>query len=152
MILLQQDFIDLVTFIVVFIFGMQSLRCQGAVKVFSLGIKYSTKQAGSTRLQVRCMSSTPVRDVIQKKLSEGLNPKFLNIMDESSKHSGHAAMKNFDSPSGETHFRIQIVSQEFEGQNTVKRHRIVYGLLSEELKGPVHALSLETKTPEEHSQ
>eukprot|EP01023_Acetabularia_acetabulum_P003344 TRINITY_DN11409_c1_g1_i9.p2 TRINITY_DN11409_c1_g1~~TRINITY_DN11409_c1_g1_i9.p2 ORF type:complete len:139 (+),score=7.36 TRINITY_DN11409_c1_g1_i9:2-418(+) len=138
MILLQQDFIDLVTFIVVFIFGMQSLRCQGAVKVFSLGIKYSTKQAGSTRLQ--------------KKLSEGLNPKFLNIMDESSKHSGHAAMKNFDSPSGETHFRIQIVSQEFEGQNTVKRHRIVYGLLSEELKGPVHALSLETKTPEEHSQ
>lgn len=43
---------------------------------------------------------------------------------------------------------VQVVSREFEGLNTLKRHRKVYGLLEDEMK-VVHAVTLQTKTPEE---
>lgn len=43
---------------------------------------------------------------------------------------------------------VQVVSTEFEGLNTLKRHRKVYGLLEDEMK-VVHAVTLLTKTPEE---
>ena len=50
----------------------------------------------------------------------------LTIVDESDQHAGHAGSRMLASPSGETHFRIRIVSPAFEGMNTVKRHRLVY--------------------------
>ena len=56
------------------------------------------------------------------------------------------------SPSGETHFKVRIVSDSFEGLKTIDRHRLVYVVLEEELLGPVHALSLETLTPEEDAR
>ena len=37
----------------------------------------------------------------------------------------------------------------FEGLTSIKRHRLVYSILEEELRSPVHALSLITKTPAE---
>lgn len=51
----------------------------------------------------------------------------------------------------ETHFKLRIISSQFEGMNLVQRHRRVFDILKEELKGPVHACSLETKTPKEIS-
>ena len=39
---------------------------------------------------------------------------------------GHAGARETDSPSGETHFRVALVSPEFEGLPTIKRHRLVY--------------------------
>ena len=50
----------------------------------------------------------------------------LKIMDESDQHAGHAGSRMLGNTSGETHFRISIVSQAFDGLNTVKRHRMVY--------------------------
>lgn len=47
------------------------------------------------------------------------------------------------------HFQVVIVSPEFEGKTLIKRHRLVYGALEDEMKGPIHALTLETFTPEE---
>ena len=47
-------------------------------------------------------------------------------MDESAQHAGHAGARETDSPSGETHFRVALVSPEFEGLPTIKRHRLVY--------------------------
>jgi BolA protein len=44
---------------------------------------------------------------------------------------------------------LEIISQAFEGKNPVQRHRMVYGLLQEELDNGVHALALKTKTPAE---
>lgn len=52
----------------------------------------------------------------------------------------------------ETHFKVVCVSEAFGGQTLVKRHRQVFSLLSDELQGPVHALSLHLKTPEEWSK
>lgn len=47
------------------------------------------------------------------------------------------------------HYKALIVSPAFEGKLLIKRHRLVYAALEEEMKGPIHALTLETLTPAE---
>lgn len=47
------------------------------------------------------------------------------------------------------HFDATVISPSFEGLLTIKRHRMVYAALVEEMKGPIHALALQTLTPEE---
>lgn len=55
-----------------------------------------------------------------------------------------------NTPYSETHFRVAIVSSEFNGKSLVERHRMVYDALGDELKtGGLHALNITTKTPEE---
>jgi BolA protein len=88
-----------------------------------------------------------VKSVIENKLAEGLRPRRLSIVDESHKHAGHAGAR----AGGESHFRVEVVSAAFAGLTRVARQRLVYGLLAEELKGPIHALALSTLTPEEDS-
>jgi BolA protein len=86
-------------------------------------------------------------DQIRRKLFEALAPRELLVEDESARHAGHAGSR----PGGETHFRVRIVSQAFEGLSRVARQRRVHEILSEELQTRVHALSIEAKTPEEVS-
>lgn len=50
------------------------------------------------------------------------------------------------------HWKAIIVSPAFEGLPLMKRHRLVYAALAEEMKGPIHALTLETLTPGEERQ
>ena len=47
------------------------------------------------------------------------------------------------------HWKASIVSGHFAGKSLIERHRLVMAALAEELKGPIHALTLEVKTPEE---
>jgi len=84
---------------------------------------------------------------MQRKL-EALSPVVLNIVNESYKHAGHAGNPG-GGPDAETHFRVEIVSKEFEGKRLVQRHQLMYKLLDDEIKAGVHALSMETKTPQE---
>ena len=86
-----------------------------------------------------------VKAAIEKKLTVALAPARLSIVDESHRHAGHAGAR----PEGETHFRVEIVAAGFGGLSRVQRQRLVYEILAEELKGPVHALALQTWTPEE---
>ena len=96
----------------------------------------------------------PVKASMRRKLllAFSIPEACLEIIDESSQHAGHAGAKGVSSPSGETHFRVKVVSDSFEGLRTIDRHRMVYVVLEEELVGPVHALSLETLTPEEEAR
>ena len=55
-----------------------------------------------------------------------------------------------DLTGGGDHFEALIVSKEFDGKNSVNRHRLIYGILQEEMKGAIHALTLKTFTPEEY--
>lgn len=48
-----------------------------------------------------------------------------------------------------THLRVLVVSQSFAGQTPVQRHRSVYKLLGEELRGGLHALAIQALTPSE---
>jgi BolA protein len=84
-------------------------------------------------------------DTIAQKLTESFAPIELFVEDESARHAGHAGSR----PGGETHFRVRIVSEAFEGIGSVERHRRVYGALADELKSHIHALSLTTLTPAE---
>ena len=47
------------------------------------------------------------------------------------------------------HWKATIISAAFAGKSLVARHRMVMAALAEEMKGPIHALTLDVKTPEE---
>jgi len=84
---------------------------------------------------------------IKTKLQSSLSATVIELDDVSYQHAGHAAMK--ESSEQETHFNLKIVSEKFEGVNLVKRHRMVYEVLDDELKSGLHALSIVAKTPKE---
>jgi BolA family transcriptional regulator, general stress-responsive regulator len=87
-----------------------------------------------------------IANEIRRKLSEALAPAELDVVDESARHAGHAGAR----PEGETHFRVRIVSRDFEGLNRIARQRRVHEVLAKELRTHVHALSIEAKTPQEN--
>jgi len=47
------------------------------------------------------------------------------------------------------HFEALVIAPQFEGLRTLKRHQLVYASIGEAVGGEVHALSLETPTPQE---
>jgi stress-induced morphogen len=49
----------------------------------------------------------------------------------------------------EDHWSATIVSTAFTGKTLIQRHRLVMAALAEEMKGPIHALTLDTKSPDE---
>ncbi|RQM20023.1 hypothetical protein B5M09_004285 [Aphanomyces astaci] len=76
---------------------------------------------------------------IQKKLQDAFQPTHLEVLNESYMHNV---------PKGsETHFKVVVVSDEFEGKPLIQRHRLVNQVLAAELDGGVHALSIQSKTP-----
>jgi BolA protein len=87
----------------------------------------------------------PVKHTITNKLHEAFTPESLDVVDESHLHEGHAGHR----PGGETHFRIYIVSNAFEGKSRVERHRMINKALAAELAGPVHALAIKAQAPGE---
>jgi BolA family transcriptional regulator, general stress-responsive regulator len=91
----------------------------------------------------------PVADTIRQKLIAAFTPSALDVVDESARHAGHGGATRTDGSQGETHFHVRIVSASFEGTGRVERQRRVYAALADELKGPVHALSLAALTPVE---
>jgi acid stress-induced BolA-like protein IbaG/YrbA len=48
-----------------------------------------------------------------------------------------------------THFTAVVVSSEFAGKSLLQQHRIVYGVLGGRMGGEIHALSMQTFTPEQ---
>ncbi|WP_337188564.1 BolA family protein [Phenylobacterium sp.] len=84
-------------------------------------------------------------DAIQDKLTTAFRPTRLEIVDDSDRHAGHAGARE----GGESHFNVTIESTAFSGTPRVARQRMVYRALSEELAGPVHALSVKALAPGE---
>lgn len=80
-----------------------------------------------------------VQTIIEKKIRDNMHLEFLQVMNESHRHSVPA--------NSETHFKVTLVSDEFEGMPLIARHRMINALLKDELAGPVHALALHTMTP-----
>jgi stress-induced morphogen len=54
-----------------------------------------------------------------------------------------------DTTGGGDHYEAKVVSAAFAGKGPVDRHRLVYAALGDAMRGPIHALALETETPEE---
>jgi BolA protein len=93
------------------------------------------------------MSEKPLYSSIEKKLKLQFNPIHLEIIDDSSKHRSHQAMVGNTFP--ETHFKVTIVSSQFEGVALLKRHRMINEILKDEFQRGLHALQLYPKTVQE---
>ena len=86
----------------------------------------------------------PVERAISNKISAFFDAEVLQVANESFMHSV---------PEGsESHFKLVIVCDRFDGQRLVQRHQSVYKLLADELAGPVHALALHTYSPLEWAE
>ena len=83
---------------------------------------------------------------IEQKLRDALAPAHLEVVNESHMHNV---------PKGsETHFKVVVVSDRFEGLSPVKRHQLVYGALGDAMQkkpaqGGIHALAITSRTPSE---
>ena len=86
-----------------------------------------------------------VAERIEARIRAGLKPERLEVKDESQLHAGHAGAR----PGGESHFRLLVVSSQFEGLSRVARQRAVNDLLRDELVDRIHALAMRTLTPAE---
>lgn len=78
---------------------------------------------------------------IENKLMAAFSPTHLEVINESGNHNV--------APGSESHFKVVIVSDEFDGQRLLSRHRAVNQILANELATSVHALALHTYTAHE---
>lgn len=82
-----------------------------------------------------------IQQTIETKLAEHFNPIHLEVVNESFMHNV---------PKGsESHFKVVLASDKFEGERLIKRHRQVNAVLKIELADHIHALALHTYTAEE---
>lgn len=49
----------------------------------------------------------------------------------------------------EDHWQATVISSLFSGKSLIERHRLVMAALAAEMKGPIHALTMDLKTPDE---
>ena len=86
-----------------------------------------------------------LKEWITQALEERFRPTVLTVIDESHQHAGHAGWRE----SGETHFRLDIVSEAFAGKSRVERHRLVNAALAPAFARGLHALAIQAKAPGE---
>lgn len=84
------------------------------------------------------------QDRIRSRLLETFAPRECQLDDESALHAGHAG-----AASGGSHFRLRIVSEKFENQSRINRHRLVYDCLDDMMHKEIHALAITALTPSE---
>ena len=82
-----------------------------------------------------------VQQNIETKIAAALEPSHLEVANESHMHSVP--------PGSESHFRVVVVSERFEGLPLVRRHQTVNQILEQELREGLHALSMQTLTAAE---
>lgn len=85
------------------------------------------------------MQKQSMAERVESKLRAALTPTHLEVINESHLHSS--------GPGAESHFKVIIVSPEFEGKTLIDQHRLVNAALAEELKLAIHALTLKTVAP-----
>jgi BolA protein len=82
---------------------------------------------------------------LREKLMIALEPTRLDVVNESELHAGHRSSPG----TGQSHFRVLVVSPKFTGLSRVQRHRMVNDVIADELNGGIHALALSTYAPGE---
>jgi len=78
-----------------------------------------------------------------RELLQALQPQSIEIIDDSALHAGHAGAREGG------HYRLNIVSTQFEGKKTMERHRMVHAALASLIPSGIHALSITAKAPSE---
>ncbi|NOT12937.1 MAG: BolA family transcriptional regulator [Methylococcaceae bacterium] len=83
-------------------------------------------------------------ELIKQLLTDELKPEFLEILDNSAAHAGHAGAR-----SGGGHFHVTIVADIFDGKSLVQRHQLIYKALGDLMKHQIHALGINALSPSE---
>ncbi|KAK0168282.1 hypothetical protein PV327_002106 [Microctonus hyperodae] len=104
-------------------------------------IKYNFRVVFTPITRMSSIVDKPIENSIKEKLRNALTPSHMEIINESYMHNV--------SKGSETHFKVVVVSDKFQNQPLIKRHRIINELLENELQSVVHALSIVAKTPEQ---
>jgi len=88
-----------------------------------------------------------IATAIKEKLTQKFNPTQLEVIDESSKHAGHAGASAHKEAGGspESHFHVRVKSANFDGMSRLARHRAVIEALGETVE-QIHAISFEIDT------
>lgn len=81
---------------------------------------------------------------IEQKLTATFAPTHLQVINESNNHNVPAG--------SESHFKVIVVSAEFEGKRLLQRHKLVNACLAEELANLIHALAIHTYTEKEWAE
>lgn len=89
------------------------------------------------------MATSERAERIRKKLLEQLPALAVEVEDESHLHVGHEGAKG-----GKGHFRVTVVAEKFRGCSRVQAQRLVFDVLAEEMQNEIHALSVQTRVPE----
>jgi len=82
-----------------------------------------------------------IQDQIESQLNQVFHPQHMEVVNESNMHSVP--------PGSETHFKVVLVTDLFQGKGLVARHRMINHTLEDLLKKNVHALALHTYTSQE---
>lgn len=93
----------------------------------------------------------PLERALYEKITSTLNPETLTIRNDSWKHAHHTGMKGVENVT-ESHFHVTIVSRKFSEpglKSALARHRYIFKLLDQEIKGGIHGFQVVCKTPEE---
>lgn len=85
-----------------------------------------------------------VSATIETKLTAAFHPAHLEVVNESGNHNVP--------PGSESHFKVVIVADGFDGRRLIDRHRMVNAALAEELAGCVHALALHAYTRDDWAE
>lgn len=85
--------------------------------------------------------------IIEEKIRSSINVIDLNIIDESAKHADHYFASSSTLPS---HIKLILISDDFTEIGTLKRHKLIYELLKNEIK-LIHAISLHLYTQSEYN-
>lgn len=88
----------------------------------------------------------PIQTLVEERLTTAFTPTLLEVKNQSQAHKGH--MHNGDQD--ESHFKVTIVSNAFEGASRVERQRQVHTALGDAMP-QIHALSLRIFTPPEYA-
>lgn len=82
-----------------------------------------------------------IQNIIEDKLNQELKPYYLEVVNESHLHNV--------TPGTESHFKLIVVSQTFDGMRLLARHRVINQLLKQELKNHIDAVFMHTYTKSE---
>lgn len=102
-------------------------------------------QENSLEVVRRLGTNTDRVEAIRARLNEALSPEFLEVIDESHLHIGHAGAAD-----GRGHFRVRVVSGLFHGLPAMARHRQIYRALGDLMRTDIHALNIEAFSNNEH--
>ena len=87
--------------------------------------------------------STPIKNTMESKLQEALDLHHFEVKDFTGRHLSH------NLHDGGFHLEAVIVSEDFQNNSLVARHKMVYQSLGYLMKHEIHALSMKTLTIKE---